>query len=47
VADAREALRGLAWSPRYSDLQCIVQTAWKWHVSLQDGAQKAPEGQDA
>jgi UDP-arabinose 4-epimerase len=33
VADAREALRRLAWRPRYSDLASIVQTAWTWHTS--------------
>jgi UDP-arabinose 4-epimerase len=32
VADAQEALRRLAWQPRYSDLERIVQTAWDWHA---------------
>jgi UDP-glucose 4-epimerase len=32
VADAQEALRRLAWQPRYSDLERIVQTAWDWHT---------------
>jgi UDP-glucose-4-epimerase GalE len=36
VADPQEALRSLAWRPRYSDLPCIVQTAWAWHASMCD-----------
>ena len=34
VADAQEAVRRLAWQPRYSDLERIVQTAWNWHTSV-------------
>jgi UDP-arabinose 4-epimerase len=34
VADPREAVRCLAWRPRYSDLKSIVQTAWTWHTSI-------------
>jgi UDP-arabinose 4-epimerase len=34
IADARKALRCLAWRPRYSDLQRIVQTAWAWRTSI-------------
>lgn len=41
VADAREAGRRLAWSPRHSDLRSIVQTAWNWHASVHDSALKA------
>ena len=33
VADAEQAARSLSWRPRYSDLNCIVQTAWSWHSS--------------
>ena len=36
VADAREAVRRLAWDPRHSDLPSIVQTAWNWHISIRD-----------
>jgi UDP-glucose 4-epimerase len=32
VADAQEALRRLAWQPRYSDLTTIVKTACDWHT---------------
>lgn len=38
VADAREAMRRLAWTPRYSDLRSIVQTAWNWHSGIDRGA---------
>ena len=31
VADASRARELLDWSPRYSDLQTIVETAWRWH----------------
>jgi UDP-glucose-4-epimerase GalE len=32
VADPAKALRMLGWQPRYSDLDTIVQSAWKWHA---------------
>ena len=31
VADSRLAGKVLAWHPRYSDMSCIVRSAWKWH----------------
>jgi UDP-arabinose 4-epimerase len=40
VADAQEAVRCLTWCPRYSDLQCIVRTAWAWHTSIRDAGLK-------
>ena len=30
VADARRAQRELGWTPRHSDLDAIVETAWAW-----------------
>jgi UDP-arabinose 4-epimerase len=30
VADATQARTALNWNPRYSDIETIVQTAWKW-----------------
>jgi UDP-glucose 4-epimerase len=27
----------LAWKPRYTDLDAIVETAWRWHESHPDG----------
>jgi len=32
IADAAKAHRILAWTPRYSTLECIVGTAWRWHI---------------
>lgn len=31
VADSRLAQRVLGWTPKYTDINDIVQTAWKWH----------------
>ncbi|HLY63784.1 MAG TPA: UDP-glucose 4-epimerase GalE [Terriglobia bacterium] len=31
VADARRAGKVLGWQPRFSDIDTIVETAWKWH----------------
>ncbi len=31
VADNRKAREILGWSPRYSDITTIIDTAWKWH----------------
>jgi UDP-glucose-4-epimerase GalE len=33
VANAERAQRELGWSPRYTDLRSIVETAWNWHRS--------------
>ncbi len=32
VADPRRANQILGWTPRYSDIDSIVQSAWNWHV---------------
>lgn len=34
VANASQAYRSLGWTPRYSSLEQIVETAWKWHRRL-------------
>ncbi len=31
VADARRAAAELGWTPRFTDVRQIVQTAWDWH----------------
>lgn len=31
IADATRARSELDWTPRYSDLATIVETAWRWH----------------
>jgi UDP-glucose-4-epimerase GalE len=37
VADSRLARGTLSWSPRYEDIDSIVETAWKWHNSHPHG----------
>lgn len=31
IADASKAAAAFGWKPRYSTLECIVETAWRWH----------------
>jgi UDP-glucose 4-epimerase len=31
VADSTAIKRELGWSPRYSDLETVLETAWNWH----------------
>jgi len=38
VADPSLANSVLGWSPRYSSLQSIIETAWKWHSSRKQPA---------
>ncbi|MCA9180786.1 MAG: UDP-glucose 4-epimerase GalE, partial [Planctomycetales bacterium] len=33
VADSSLAQRVLGWTPRYTDVNDIVSTAWQWHRS--------------
>lgn len=37
VASSEKAQRVLGWTPRYSALSTILQTAWNWHRSHPDG----------
>ncbi len=30
VADATQARQILGWTPKYSELRCIIETAWRW-----------------
>lgn len=39
IADATRAREVLGWSPKYTDIQSIVETAWNWH-------QRHPHGYD-
>jgi UDP-glucose-4-epimerase GalE len=36
VADARRATQDLAWRPRHSRLEKILETAWTWHQKVDD-----------
>jgi UDP-glucose 4-epimerase len=33
VANAEKVRRELGWSPHYTDLRTIIETAWNWHKS--------------
>ncbi|MGB1925249.1 MAG: GDP-mannose 4,6-dehydratase, partial [Rubripirellula sp.] len=33
IADATKARDVLGWSPQYTDIQSIIETAWRWHQS--------------
>ncbi len=37
VADSTLAQRTLGWKPKYSDIDAIVATAWRWHQSHPKG----------
>ncbi|MCL4382519.1 MAG: UDP-glucose 4-epimerase GalE [Patescibacteria group bacterium] len=37
IADAAKIKKELGWEPKYSDLQTIVETAWKWHSTHPKG----------
>ena len=34
IADGRKAQQLLDWTPTYSDLNTIIETAWKWEQHL-------------
>jgi UDP-glucose 4-epimerase len=37
VADSAKARRDLGWQPRFTRIEDIIATAWKWHKSHPDG----------
>lgn len=37
IADARRAQSKLGWTPKYTDIRRIVETAWKWHSTHPHG----------
>jgi UDP-arabinose 4-epimerase len=43
VADAASAVRVLNWTPRYSSLDSIVGTAWKWHSERETKLSENPQ----
>lgn len=43
VADPTKLKTKLGWSPRYTDINRIVETAWRWHHSHPHGYQGSPK----
>jgi UDP-glucose 4-epimerase len=37
IASPERIMRELGWSPRYSDIRAIVETAWRWHSTHPQG----------
>jgi UDP-glucose 4-epimerase len=37
IADARLAKQTLGWTPQYTEVKAIVETAWRWHKSHPHG----------
>jgi len=44
VASPQALTRDLGWSPRYTDIEAIVRTAWRWHSAHPDGYADRPPG---
>jgi len=34
VADSSAAILEISWEPKFSDLDTLIESAWKWHASL-------------
>lgn len=37
VASSAKAMKELSWSPKYNDLEVIIDTAWNWHSKNPNG----------
>jgi UDP-glucose 4-epimerase len=37
VASPEKIIKELGWSPRYTDIRAIVETAWRWHLGHPNG----------
>ena len=35
VADSGSLMKDFGWTPRYSDIRTIVETAWRWEMGTQ------------
>ena len=46
VADSRKAQSLLGWSPKHSDLESMIRSAWEWHRAHPEGygSDSPPEG---
>jgi UDP-glucose 4-epimerase len=37
IASSQKAMEVLGWKPKYTDVEDIIATAWRWHASHPDG----------
>lgn len=42
IADSSQARKVLGWEPQFDNIEAIVATAWKWHVSHPQGYEPSP-----
>jgi UDP-glucose 4-epimerase len=47
IAGADKARNVLGWKPRFTDLETIVESAWKWHQAHPDGYRSGGSRQGA
>jgi UDP-glucose 4-epimerase len=47
VASAEKARKLLDWSPRYLDIEEIIETAWRWHTRAPQTLAATASGLDA
>jgi len=46
IADPALVRKDLGFSPKYSDLETIVKSAWEWHKKLKMQNSRLPDGQE-
>jgi UDP-glucose 4-epimerase len=44
IASPDKIVKELGWSPRYTDIRAIAETAWRWHSGHPQGYAPAPRG---
>jgi UDP-glucose 4-epimerase len=44
IASPDKIVKELGWSPRYTDVRAIAETAWRWHSGHPQGYAPAPRG---
>ncbi len=43
ISQSERAMERLGWSPRYGDIEIIVETAWKWHQRTFDSTTRGED----
>ena len=43
VASSEKIMRELGWTPKYPDLETIIETAWQWHQKHPNGYNTIPD----